>query len=371
MTQGDRSKVNDVGHNARGIDNRGVPPAWATEPPVWGEPVSAEQLVKRIGARFQEIERKKVFQFARPDGSRYETTWTDPSAARAWADVMGHRYLGEVPSRTPPPSTPRATEDRGTGESLSPPPLISAPPEPSPETLRFEAVTIWGRFRPPPPPPPPPKEEKRTKPEPEKPAPPGPIVCPPGYKPSKLGGRCVPTEELEKEREKIGRQQEIKRAIRDYSDATFDEGLENAKKVAKLAGTIIPGPAGRGFKVAEKVFEGVHDAYVGARLIEELVVEMNQSDALAKGGKELLKKGEDEFEKSADPFLDKILKRRGITLPKEARKFIIKKAREAFDKHLRDPAIKRGKEEFEKRMDPNERDKSLWDEWSRGLPFFR
>jgi hypothetical protein len=236
--------------------------------------------------------------------------------------------------------------------ALSPPPLISAPP-----------------------PPPPRQEKKKTKAEAEAPAPPpappGPIVCGPGYKPTKSGKACIETDERAQEREKTERNQELRRAIRDYSDATFDEGFENAKKVAKLAGTIIPGPAGRGFKIAEKIFEGVHDAYVGAKLIEELVTEMNQSDAMAKGGKELLKKGEDEFEKSADPFLDKILKRRGITLPKEVRKFVIKKAREYFDKHLRDPAIQRGKEEFEKRMDPNERDKSLWDEWSRGLPFVR
>ena len=71
-----------------------------------------------------------------------------------------------------------------------------------------------------------------------------------------------------------------------------------------------------------------------------------------------------------NPVPDKILKRRGITLP-EVRKFIIKKAREYFDKHLRDPAIEKGKEEFKKRMDPSERDRSLWDEWSRRLPFFR
>jgi hypothetical protein len=173
------------------------------------------------------------------------------------------------------------------------------------------------------------------------------------------------------EREKIESDQALKRAIRDYSDATFDEGLKNAKKVAEIAGTIIPGPAGRTFKVVEKIFGGIHEAYVGARLVEQLVVEMSEPDAMAKGGKELVKKGEDKFEKAADPVLDKILKRKGITLPKEARQFIIKQAREQFDKHLRDPAIKRGKEEFEKRMDPSERNKSLWDEWSRGLPFFR
>ncbi len=350
MAQSDRDKVDDVKDNAeRGINNRGVPPAWATEPPLWGEPVSGE----RLGAMLQETERKKMFQFARPDGSRYEEPWTNPTVARSWADVVGHRYLGEVPSRTPPSPTPRATEDRGTEESLSRPPLISAPPPPSKKK----------------------KEEKKknTKAEAEEPAPapPGPIVCGPGYKPTKSGKACIETDERALEREKIIRDQELWRAIRDYSDATFDEGFENAKKVAKLAGTVIPGPAGRGFKIAEKIFEGVHDAYVGAKLVEALVVEMSQPDAMAKGGKELLKKGEDEFEKSADPFLDKVLKRRGITLPKEARKLIIKQAREYFDKHLRDPAIKRGKEEFEKRMDPNERDKSLWDEWSRGLPFFR
>jgi hypothetical protein len=198
---------------------------------------------------------------------------------------------------------------------LSPPPLISAPKPP--------IDLNWKPYPPPlsPPPlvaaPPPPGPD----PTPARP-------CPPGYRPTKSGKACIETDEFARARDETEKNQELRRAIRDYSDATFDEGFENAKKVAKAAGTIIPGPAGRAFKIAEKVFEGVHDAYVGARLVEELVVEMNQPEALAKGGKELLKKGEDQFEKRADPVLDKILKRRGIALPKEARKYVIMKARE-------------------------------------------
>lgn len=153
-------------------------------------------------------------------------------------------------------------------------------------------------------------------------------------------------------------------------DATLGDGLENAEKVAEGA-SFIPGPAGRAFKVAAKVFKYVHEAYEGAKLVEELIAEMKQSDALAKGSKELLKKGENAFQKAADPVLDKILKRRGIMLPPEVRKQIIKQAREYLDKYIRDPAIEKGKKEFEKRMDPKERDKSLWDEWNRGLPIFR
>src|SRR6478735_11190339 len=95
----------------------------------------------------------------------------------------------------------------------------------------------------------------------------------------------------------------------------------------RASNTIIPGPAGRGCsKSPRRVFEGIQDAYVGARLVEEFVVEMNQPEALAKGGRELSKKCEDQFEKRADPVLEKILKRRGIALPKEARKHVIKKA---------------------------------------------
>ena len=126
---------------------------------------------------------------------------------------------------------------------------------------------------------------------------------PTGFKPTASGRRCIETDERAREMERLERDREFWRAVRDYSDATLDEGFENARKVAKLAGTIIPGPAGRGFKIAEKIFEGVRDAYVGAKLIEELVMEMSQSDALAHGSKELLKKGEDEFEKRADPLL--------------------------------------------------------------------
>src|SRR4051794_34756748 len=94
----------------RGVDNRGVPPAWATEPPVWGEPVSWSH----VEASLEEIERPKVFRFERPDGSKYETTWQDKGNAKAWASVVGHRYLGETPTRAATAPTPRATEDRGT-----------------------------------------------------------------------------------------------------------------------------------------------------------------------------------------------------------------------------------------------------------------
>ena len=178
---------------------------------------------------------------------------------------------------------------------------------------------------------------------------------------------------------------------RDYSDATFGDGFKNAANVAKVA-SLIPGPSRPAFELAEKILNGFHEAYEFAKLVDELVFEMKQSDALAKGLKELLKKGEGAltkaaFKKAVDPWLDKmldemarklldkILKKKGLTLSEPARKLIIEKAREYitkyileeyFNKNIPDPAIEKGKKEFEERMDPQERNRRLWEE-SRGL----
>src|SRR5213594_3727970 len=85
--------------DTRGVKDRGLPtaPSWATEPPLWGEPVTVGRVLEDI----DRLDRKKVYRFAYPDGSKYETTWQSESAAKAWASLNGHRYLGEVPVAQP------------------------------------------------------------------------------------------------------------------------------------------------------------------------------------------------------------------------------------------------------------------------------
>jgi hypothetical protein len=250
---------------------------------------------------------------------------------------------------TPPPLVQAPQEP-----PLTPPPLVQAPrPRPKPPPAA-----------PPPPPPPPPRV---------------PRACPPGYEPTKSGKACVPTDAWQAARDAIGHAQERRQAIRAYTDATLDDGFKNAAQVAKWA-SHIPGPAGGVFKGLEAFFETTHDLYVGAKFVEQLIGEMSQSDAMAEGTKELAKKGEEAFTKAAEKKLDKLLKQKGIVLPEPAKKEIIKRARDFFDKKIRDPAIEKGKKEFEKRMDPKERDKSLLDDWkekwdratgNNGLPLFR
>ncbi len=97
-------------------------PAWATEPPIWGEPVTVPRVLEDI----QRLDRKKVYRFAYPDGSKYETTWQSESAAKAWASLNGHRYLGEVTIEQPVEKVPRNLGSRSTEPDLSPPPLVEA-----------------------------------------------------------------------------------------------------------------------------------------------------------------------------------------------------------------------------------------------------
>jgi len=122
-----------VAKNQRGTQDRGVPgaPAWATEPPVWGEPISWQHLRKQL----EELDRKKVYRYAYPDGSKSETTWQSESAAKAWASVHGHRYLGEVRTEPTVERLPRDIGSRGTEPALSPPPLVQAEQPYSPPPL--------------------------------------------------------------------------------------------------------------------------------------------------------------------------------------------------------------------------------------------
>jgi hypothetical protein len=126
---------------------RGLPegPAWATEPPIWGEPIGNRHLLKQL----QEIDRKKVYRYAYPNGKEYETEWESEAAAKAWGRENGHRYLGEVRLEPTVERAPRDIGSRGTEPDLSPPPLIQAPvreklnnrkPKPQPSRLPIVAA---------------------------------------------------------------------------------------------------------------------------------------------------------------------------------------------------------------------------------------
>jgi hypothetical protein len=251
-----------------------------------------------------------------------------------------------------------------------------APPTAPPLVKATPALPPPPRKPPPAPPKPPPPAPPPSKAQP----PPGPIRCPVGQKPTKSGKGCVVTDEEQAARDAIAHDQERRQAIRDYTDATLGDGFKNASEVAKWASRIIPGPAGRAFKGAQEFFEGVHDIYEAGKLVEQLVNEMSQSDAMAKGSEEVAKQGEDAFTKIAEKKLDAILKRKNISIPEPLKKEIIKGAREFFDKKIRDPFIEKRRKEFEDNLDPKERDKTplqQWkDQWDRGtwkksLPLFR
>ena len=322
MALSDRNKVNDVTHDApntmvaaitdaqRGIDNRGVAPAWATEPPLWGEPVPGE----RLRTMLQEMERNKVFQFARPDGSSYETTWTNSTSARAWADTVGHRYLGEVPSRTPTPPTPRATENRGTEDSLSPPPLIPAPPPPPPP-------------HPPPPPPPhppPPRHVERQRPAPLPPPTPDEYTI-------------------------------IDYFREDFVDTTMKESMPLISKLFGRVGEVlqaVPGLQGVG-----KAYEDIGEIAEGLNLLYELIHEIPKAQALDKGAKEVVKRI-----KPVKRIAESLLKKKYPDLPEPARKKAVEILEDLFEKYVSDPAIEKGRKEMQEMDEGKELNKPLWKE---------
>jgi len=75
---------------------------------------------------------RHVWRFARPDGSTYETSWRGlgtGTTARASADLLGHRVIGEVIPGATVEGTPTQDADRrGREPRLSPPPLVKAEP---------------------------------------------------------------------------------------------------------------------------------------------------------------------------------------------------------------------------------------------------
>jgi len=311
----------------RKTDGRGVsPPPWATEPPVWGEPVARDPAGwEKVRRDLAEMERKKVFRFARPDGSQYETDWVNESSAKAWADINGHRYLGRVPETgavaPPPPPPERGTSNRGTEPPYSPPPLVKADVKPPPPPKKkIEQVQ-------PPPPDPKPPPKKR-------PAP----VPPP--KPEEYG-------------------------IIDYlrEDFVHTTMTESAPLISKWFGraakvlNVIPGMQG-----VAKLYEGIADGFDGASLIYELAHELNQLDALEKGSKQLVKRT-----KPVKKMAEKLIKKKFPNLPEPARKKAAEVLEQLFEKYVTDPAIEGGKEKAKELDERKELDKPLFEELKKWL----
>ena len=312
----------------RKTDSRGIsPPPWATEPPVWGEPVARDPAGgEKVRRDLAEMERKKVFRYARPDGSQLETTWVNESSAKIWADMNGLRYLGQVPEGAvaPPPQPPpeRGTRNRGTEAPLSPPPLVKAEK--------------------PPPPPPPKKKIADVKPPPSEPKPPPkkrpPLPDPPPEKPYGI----------------------IDYIHEDLVHTTMTESMPLISKwfggAAKVL-EVIPGMQG-----VAKIYEGIATAADGAQLIYELVHELNQADAFEKGSKQLVKRT-----KPVKKIVEKLLKKKFPNLPEPARKQAAKLLEEWVEEHWTDPAIEGGKKKMQELDEGKELDQPLFRELKKLL----
>ena len=318
-----------ITESERGVDSRGVsPPPWATEPPVWGEPVKGEPAGwDKVRRDLAEMERKKVFRFAYPDGRQFETNWVDSSQAKAWADVTGNRYIGPVSEGVaPPPPAPdvRGTANRGTEPPLSPPPLVKAD------------------VKPPPPPPPDEKKRKKVEPPPPEPKPPpkkrAPLPPPP------------PDEEF---------------GIIEYlkKDALPTTMKESMPLISKWFGRVgkamqaIPGLQGVG-----KGYEMVADIADGLSLIYDLVNELNQADAFEKGSKQLIKRT-----KPVKKIAERMIKKKFPNLPEPARKKAAEYLEQLFEKYGTDPLIEKGKEKARELDESKELDKSLFEELRKAL----
>lgn len=307
----------------RGVERRGLPVTWATEPQSWGEPAAPQRF-----SRLEELERPKVFQFARPDGSRYETTWRSPSGAEAWASIVGHRLLGEVPSSAAaaPAPTPRGTEGRGTEARLSPPPLVQAEPPP------------------PPPPPPPPKRVVPTT------VPPAPVSDPiPKRRPAPL----PPPKP-----EEYG-------LMEYFEDGSFlrTTMTESMPLITKWFGRVGKGlQVVPGLKGVGKAYEAIAEIADGLNLLYELSVEVNQAEALEKGSKQLVKRT-----RPVKRVAEGLLKKKYPALPEAARKKAAEILEGLFEKYVTDPAIEEGAKKARELDQSKDLDMSLWNELKKVL----
>jgi hypothetical protein len=311
----------------RKTDSRGVsPPAWATEPPVWGEPVARDPAGwEKVRRDLAEMERKKVFRYARPDGSQLEDTWVNESSAKIWAEMNGLRYLGQVPegpvAPPPPPPPERGTRNRGTEPALSPPPLVEAPKRRKP---------------------PPPAKPEQTKPSQPEPKPP----------PKKRAPLPSPPPE-----EEFGI---IEYFRTDFVPTTMKDSMPLISKWFGRVGKAmqaIPGLQGVG-----KGYELIADIADGLNLVYELVHELNQADAFEKGSKQLIKRT-----KPVKKIAERLLKKKYPNLPEPARKKAAEYLEQLFEKYGSDPLIEKGKEKARELDESKELDKSLFEELRKAL----
>jgi hypothetical protein len=143
----------------RGVSNRGLPRNDRTIEPRQAAQVEAARLkalapstyrhpdgspperqdFEAFSRQYEQMANERhVWRFAQPDGSTYETSWQGlgtGTTAQAWADLLGHRVIGQViPGPTVEGTPPRDAERiRREAQPTRPPPvqaepLYSAPP---------------------------------------------------------------------------------------------------------------------------------------------------------------------------------------------------------------------------------------------------
>lgn len=313
----------------RGVQNRGVPgaPAWATEPPVWGEPISFEHLRKG----FEEMDRTRVYRYAYSDGSPYELSWNSESAAKAFARINGHRYLGEVRAERPVEErpierTPRDLGSRRTEPSLSPPPQVQAQVSP----VKRRRLPPVEEIKPVPPVP---------SPVPTKRAPP-PRVPPKGGRPEEYGI--------------------IEYMKTDFIDTTMTQSMPLISKWFGRVGKAleyVPGLKGVG-----KAYQAIGQIADGLQLVYELIHEVNQAEALEKGSKQVVKRV-----KPVKRIAESLLKKKYPNIPEPARKKAAEFLEDLFEKYASDPAIEQGRKKMQEMDEDKDLNKTLFDKLNKAL----
>jgi hypothetical protein len=115
-----------------------------------------------------------------------------------------------------------------------------------------------------------------------------------------------------------------------------------------------------GLKGVAKGYEAIAEIADGLNLVYELVNELDQTEALEKGTKELIKRT-----KPVAKTAERLLKKKYPNMPEPARKELAKRLQQLFEKFVSDPAAEKLKKEAEE-IDPDKQmKKSLVDEWKK------
>lgn len=302
----------------RGVETRGTPSSELT----------------RILSRLTET---RVFRYERPDGSPYDLEWKSETGgararAQAWAYVVGHKLISEVPGSTQerPLSPPPLVKAQTAKPEFSPPPLVEANPWPKPKRkLMYSPPPLVQAdpFNPndwlpwPAPQPPVPRKKQPMPIKPEKPD------------------------------EKYGILDYLKD---DFIHTTMTESLplmsEWFGRVGKGLG-YVPGLQGVG-----KAYEAIGETAGALNLIYELVHEMNQAEAFEKGSKELVKRV-----KPVKKIAEALVKKKYPRMPEAARKKIAEFLENWFEKYGTDPAIKKLREKAQEQDEGKELERKLYE----------